>query len=230
MKPESKRVLLVATLAFIAGASLPKHPRTETHPAPAKPAADAQALPRALPQPLARDHAPPAALASKPQTTSGASTGPEVSSSALDPQAFEDPEAEALPEGYRAPILSAGETHVQENDDGSRDEMGKTVDGKDFYKHFNPRQELAREGWTAPSGETLNRTYYERGGLREVYWAHDENVVAINLTQSGLIENRYVRRPDGTATATTYDDRGRPKSSFDIEASGSAKPAEDEVD
>ena len=112
-----------------------------------------------------------------------------------------------------APLPPAKEPAQKVNADGSVDVYGKTEDGKNLFRHFNPKGELTKEGWNHPiSGENIFRSFYESGELKAMSWTRaDKSLTSIDFTQSGLHESRFDRQPDGTTLATNYDDAGEVK-------------------
>jgi hypothetical protein len=98
----------------------------------------------------------------------------------------------------------------KQNPDGSVDVFGKSEDGKDIYRHFDPKGELTKEGWTDPTGENLHRSFYESGQLKSVSWFRsDRSLTSLGFSQEGLYEYRYDRLVDGTEYDTSYDDAGQ---------------------
>jgi YD repeat-containing protein len=125
------------------------------------------------------------------------------------------PELEArLLELAQSPIPRAVKPGETVNADGSTDVYGMAEDGRKFYRHFDPRGELTKEGWNDdPGGEEVHRTYYETGQLKTMYWnRRDGSKTSIGFTLAGLYEYRWDKTPDGTEISTDYDDAGQVKS------------------
>lgn len=105
-------------------------------------------------------------------------------------------------------------TFQKQAPDGSVEVYGKSENGRTFYRHFNPRGELTKEGWNdSKTGENVYRAYYETGELKILSWTRaDKSLTSIDFTQSGYRETRFDRLPNGTSYATDHDDAGEVKS------------------
>jgi hypothetical protein len=164
-----------------------------------------------------------AASQGEPSSTSAAANPPGAEA-ASELTSVDDAQSSRLVE---APIAIQEPVSVQKNPDGSRDVFGKTADGRDAFRHFNPRDEITREGWSTPTGENFYRSYYEQGGVKQVSLTHpDRTYVSITLGQSGQYESRYEQMPDGSGLSTEYDDSGNVSERVRIEKDGSSVAVE----
>lgn len=124
-----------------------------------------------------------------------------------------DTEAKTL-DLISSPLPPVANVSQKQSPDGAVEIHGKSDDGRSFFRHFNPKGELTKEGWDdSRTGENVYRSYYETGELKFISWLRaDKSLTTIDFTQSGYRESRFDRLANGTTYATDYDDAGEVKS------------------
>jgi len=110
----------------------------------------------------------------------------------------------------QSPVSQLVQVSRTVNADGSVDLIGKDEAGNNAFQRYSVDGQLAMDGWTDSSGETLFRGFYESGAIKVMSWKRpDQSSTSIHLTTSGTYESRFDRMPDGSSISTAYDDAGR---------------------